>query len=53
MSDQMPAQTSTATSNQAADKSSPLVVALAWLAVGVPLLFGVAQTVTKAAALFR
>ena len=26
---------------------------LAWLAVGLPLLWGVAQTITKAAALFR
>jgi hypothetical protein len=32
--------------------SGPLVVALAWLAVGLPLLWGVAQTLKKALALF-
>jgi hypothetical protein len=32
--------------------SSPLVVAAAWLAVGLPLLWGVAQTLKKALALF-
>jgi hypothetical protein len=30
-----------------------LTLALAWLAVGLPLLWGVAQTIGKAAALFR
>jgi hypothetical protein len=30
-----------------------IVLVLAWLAVGVPLLWGVAQTVTKALALFN
>jgi hypothetical protein len=30
-----------------------LVLAVAWLAVGLPLLWGVAQTVGKAAALFH
>ena len=35
-------------------KSSPVVIlVLAWVAVGIPLLVGVLQTVTKAAALFR
>jgi hypothetical protein len=32
--------------------SAPVLVA-AWLVVGVPLLWGVAQTITKALALFR
>jgi len=32
--------------------NGPVVLALAWLAVGAPLLWGVAQTVTKALALF-
>jgi hypothetical protein len=30
-----------------------VVLALAWMAVGLPLLWGVAQTVGKAAALFH
>jgi hypothetical protein len=34
-------------------KSSPLTVALAWLAVGIPLAWGVSQTLIKAMALFR
>jgi hypothetical protein len=34
-------------------KSSPLAVALAWLAVGIPLAWGVSQTLIKALALFR
>jgi hypothetical protein len=33
--------------------TSPWVVALAWLAVGLPLLWGIWQTVKKAAVLFR
>jgi hypothetical protein len=33
--------------------SSTATLALAWLAVGLPLLWGVAQTITKALALFR
>ncbi len=33
--------------------SNSVVLALAWLAVGLPLLWGVAQTIGKAAALFR
>ena len=33
-------------------KSSTLIVILAWLAVGVPLFWGVAQTFKKALALF-
>jgi len=44
---------STRDANRSTSKSSPLTLAIAWLAVGVPLLFGVAQTVTKAAALFH
>ena len=32
---------------------NPLIVTLAWLAVGLPLLWGVAQTLYKAAQLFR
>jgi hypothetical protein len=31
----------------------PLTVTLAWVAVGVPLLWGIAQTVQKALALFQ
>ncbi len=34
-------------------ESSPLVVALAWAAVGIPLAWGVWQTVQKAAVLFK
>jgi hypothetical protein len=33
--------------------SSPAIVLLAWIAVGVPLLFGVVQTIGKAAVLFK
>jgi hypothetical protein len=33
--------------------SSKAVVALAWLGVGLPLLWGVAMTIGKAAALFK
>ena len=32
--------------------SSPVILALAWLAVGLPLLWGVAQTIKKTLALF-
>jgi hypothetical protein len=32
--------------------SSPVILVLAWLAVGVPLLWGVAQTFKKALSLF-
>jgi hypothetical protein len=32
--------------------SSPLILVLAWLAVGAPLLWGVAQTFKKAMLLF-
>jgi len=32
--------------------SSPLILVLAWVAVGAPLLWGVAQTFKKAMALF-
>ena len=34
-------------------KSSPIAVALAWLAVGVPLAWGVSQTIIQSMALFR
>jgi hypothetical protein len=34
-------------------RSSPLALALAWLAVGIPLAWGVAQTVVRSMALFR
>ena len=40
-------------SEASAKTSSPLILLFAWVAVGVPLLFGVLQTVTKAAALFK
>lgn len=33
--------------------SSPVTLALAWLAVGIPLIWGVAQTIKKALALFH
>ena len=33
--------------------SHPAMLALAWLAVGLPLLWGIAQTISKASALFR
>jgi hypothetical protein len=34
-------------------KSSPVALALAWLAVGLPLAWGIAQTIIKSTALFR
>jgi hypothetical protein len=34
-------------------KSSPITIALAWLAVGAPLAWGVSQTIIKSLALFR
>jgi hypothetical protein len=34
-------------------KSSPVALALAWLAVGVPLAWGVWQTLMKSLALFQ
>lgn len=34
-------------------KSSPIALALAWLAVGVPLAWGVSQTLIKSLALFK
>jgi predicted signal transduction protein with EAL and GGDEF domain len=40
-------------SARAGGATSKLVLAVAWLAVGLPLLWGVAQTVGKAAALFH
>jgi hypothetical protein len=38
--------------NQSRSRDQTLVLVLAWLAVGAPLLWGVAQTVNKAMALF-
>jgi hypothetical protein len=40
-------------SNPNPRSSSPLLLAFAWLAVGVPLLWGVVETVEKALPLFR
>ena len=34
-------------------KSSPIALALAWLAVGIPLAWGVSQTLIKSLALFK
>jgi len=45
------ASTSPAAASQAT-KSSPLILVLAWIAVGAPLLWGVASTFKKALALF-
>jgi hypothetical protein len=39
--------------NATTSNGDKVVLTLAWLAVGLPLLWGVAQTVAKAAALFR
>ena len=41
------------TTRQATLSRNPAIVALAWLAVGLPLLWGVAQTLRKALALFH
>ncbi|MDB4898764.1 MAG: hypothetical protein JWN53_572 [Gemmatimonadetes bacterium] len=35
------------------EKSSPIALVLAWLAVGLPLAWGVGQTVIKSMALFK
>jgi hypothetical protein len=44
----------TTTANaESGSHSTTLKLALAWLAVGLPLLWGVVQTLTKAMALFR
>ena len=43
---------SSRTSTPAETTSSPLLVALAWLLVGVPLAYGLWQTLVKASALF-
>ena len=32
--------------------SSPTIIALAWILVGVPLVYGIVQTLIKVAALF-
>lgn len=34
-------------------RSSSITLALAWLAVGIPLAWGVSQTIVKSLALFR
>jgi hypothetical protein len=34
-------------------RSSPVATLLAWLAVGLPLAWGVSQTIVKSMALFR
>jgi len=39
--------------NDAGPRSSPALVAVAWLVVAIPLGWGVAQTVTKSMDLFR
>lgn len=36
-----------------APRSSPVIVLAAWIAVGIPMLWGVLMTVKKAALLFR
>ncbi|HEY2067082.1 MAG TPA: hypothetical protein VGG84_14095 [Gemmatimonadaceae bacterium] len=36
-----------------AGRSSPITIALAWLAVGIPLAWGVSQTIIKSLALFK
>jgi hypothetical protein len=41
------------TSMNQTGKSSPISIALAWLAVGLPLAWGVSQTIVKSLALFR
>jgi hypothetical protein len=41
------------TPEASAKTTNPVTLILAWVAVGIPLLIGVLQTVTKAAALFR
>jgi len=35
------------------NKTSPLLIALAWAVVGIPFLWGFSQTVEKAIALFQ
>ncbi len=39
-------------STDQATPSSPILIALAWLLVGVPLAYGLWQTLVKASALF-
>ena len=39
-------------SSSAQTTTSPLVIALAWLLVGVPLAYGLWQTLVRASALF-
>ncbi|HEY2027509.1 MAG TPA: hypothetical protein VGG78_10895 [Gemmatimonadaceae bacterium] len=35
------------------NRSSPVTIGLAWLAVGIPLAWGVVQTIIKSLALFQ
>jgi len=44
---------SSAVGRQAGPPTTNLAIAAAWLAVGVPLLWGVAETCSKVLALFR
>jgi hypothetical protein len=44
---------STATAATDGEPTSPALVALCWLAVGLPLAWGVYTTISKAAILFR
>ena len=43
----------TANAESGPHSTNVIKLALAWMAVGVPLLWGVVQTLTKAMALFR
>ena len=52
MPDTMPNPSTTADAT-AGNRSSPVTIALAWLAVGIPLAWGVTQTIIKSLALFR
>ncbi len=45
--------TTSATSATTRTDSNAVILALAWLAVGLPLLWGVYETFLKAVALFR
>jgi hypothetical protein len=42
-----------ATTNARSESKSTTQVVLAWLAVGIPLAWGVAETIAKTLALFR
>jgi len=47
------ASTDASTQSTAPSSGGGLILILAWLAVGAPLLWGVAQTIKKALALFQ